>query len=361
MKKLIILLLLSLPFMVLGQEIKPSKSFGEGVINMEKFLANVQVKNSSSVEILSLRPDTRNTQMYLSGNFGTLDEGERPTFTSSVVSNTIKFIYVNRVMSINGVLRVVDEDGDIIKSSLLEDLMAKKILAIAEFDDPETGQRIRKNVELNLTKESEPGEEGILASAEITDEVLGLRTRTLVIKNHLGLDANISNPVLGSFAIKSGELRSSKFLGSKEIPDGIYKLDCHIRIPGTNFLPRFHIYGLMMERELEIFSIFGSPADTTGNDYSLVTFRNNSSASVTMFIPKQYVGERKGIFSPVQNVPRELVTQGIEWEVVSLPPRSSAKVYLRKGLQRAIRYTRGVAVAVEYSIPDEKTHRTTIM
>ncbi len=364
MKKSLFLLAVFLPFMALGQiETSPSSSLGEYTIGIKKFLANVEITNSAMVENLILRPDPRSAEMYLAGNFGSIEE--QIQFSRAVKSSTAKFTYVNRVMELGTGWKLITDTGDVdmVKANIFKDLMSKKILVIAEFVDPETGQIISKNLELNLKKAAEPGGDRILASAEITNENLGLRVVKLKGLNQLGFDAYISNPQLGGFAVRAGSNRELSFLGSKNLQEGVYTFSCEIQVPGTAIIPKIPIRAMLIENELSLdFSIFnpGNIGDTLGS-FSLTTLRNGSSVPVMMLIPKHQVGERKNPLSKVQNKAVLVDAEGIEWEVVSLAPKSSSKIYLRYGWNRAIRYNNGRSAIIEYSVERKKTQRITIM
>lgn len=140
MKKIIFILMLSLSAMFAfaqSAETKPSTSVGEFQIEMKKFFINISIENQSIMKDLVLKPNEGYKNMYLSGNWGTIEK--KISFSNDVKAQTVQFLFVVRVVKIGNAYKIYKENqdsedfGELLKSNLFSDVKSKKILCQAEF------------------------------------------------------------------------------------------------------------------------------------------------------------------------------------------------------------------------------------
>lgn len=312
--------------------------------SIKKFYENIEVKNTSIVKDLVITPHPDYEKMYLSGNWGTI--ARKATFSGVVESNTIQFFFVNRVVKVGDAWKIYEEGAEIgdLLNMTLEDIMSKKVLVIAEFIDPFTFKKVKKNLELSLNKNSKSGEEGVLATAEITDEVLGVSVLNIRVENETQHKVFLYNRNLGiSFVVggNSSPWSSTKKVLAPAVPlDGVYPFMLRLETPA----------GISPEISVDLFVSNGvisfsegsfnplnfakEKADFSGK-VSMVKLYNERNEDVTVYIPDIYTTRRnKKSSMQVQTD----AFQDITWKAYVIPSQSFIKLKLRSSSIKTIVY-----------------------
>lgn len=325
---------------------EPSSSISQSQVETKRYSLNIEIENGSIIEDLVLRSNDNFSKMYLSGNWGTIDENKKVTFSKDIKSNTVAFIVAYRVIKVGDLYKLY-EDGkpcenmkEFISADVFKDVFTKKILVQAEFRNS-FGELIKKDLEINFEKNSSANGDEIFATAKITDKDLGLNVVSLKVDTEkLFFKFSLKNEEYGINMVidpnKSAD--SISVLAGKIMPDGIYPFVCRIGLP-NGIQKEETVEAFVSDGEISLDNSSFNPLVFANGDYgkatfkgkvSLVKFVNTRSTALTIFLPADYVVTGKSFTSTESEIATEAFTKdGGGWKSYVIAPGGYVKIKMK--------------------------------
>lgn len=328
-----------------------STSVGDGLIETKTFLLNVKINNETTVlpNGFILKPNQNHSRMYLNGNWGTIDK--KVEFSPDVKSNTVGFIVAYRVVKVGDLYKIYKEGvpcsemDEFIGKNIFDDVLTKKLLVTAEFINS-FGEKIKKDLEINLNQNSEPNGDEIFAEADIEDDDLGLNVVSLKVKpENLYFRFWLRNEEYGINMVVApnntkGTTKVSTLAG-KKIEDGVYSFICRVDLP-NGIQQNEKVEAFVVNNEISISANSFNPLSFTrdtkyGGSYfngkiTVVKIKNTRSSSIIVFLPTDYVVGRATFTTGKTEIQTEAFSQnGSGWVSYVIPAGESIKVKMKVG------------------------------
>lgn len=328
-----------------------STSVGDLQIETKTFLLNVKINNETTAlpNGFILKPNQNHSRMYLNGNWGTIDK--KVEFSPDVKSNTVGFIVAYRVVKVGDLYKIYKEGvpcsemDEFIGKNIFDDVLTKKLLVTAEFINS-FGEKIKKDLEINLNQNSEPNGDEIFAEADVEDDDLGLNVVSLKVKpENLYFRFWLRNEEYGINMVVSpnntkGTTKVSTLAG-KKIEDGVYSFSCRVDLP-NGIQQDEKIEAFVVNNEISISANSFNPLSFTrdtkqGGSYfngkiTVVKIKNTRSSSIIVFLPTDYVVGRVTFTTGKTEIQTEAFSQnGSGWVSYVIPAGESIKVKMKVG------------------------------
>lgn len=334
-----------------------SSSIGDLQVETKKFLLNIKISDGTTVLSggFTLKPNENYSRMYLNGNWGTLDK--KVQFSPDIKSNIVQFVVAYRVVKVGDVYKLYEEGvpcsnmKEFIGKNIFEDVIARKILATAEFVNS-FGEKVKKDIEINFDQNSGVAGDDIFAEAVISDDDLGLNVIKLSVDvQKVIFPFSLQNKEYGiNMVINPNDSKKTtevSALAGRAMPDGIYKFVCRMGLP-NGIQKEEVVEAFVVNNEISLNSSTFNPLSFVNGDYgmatfkgkvTLVKFRNNRSSSITIFVPVDYVAKRSTFVTGESEIKTEAFNKDNPgWVSYVIPPGGTVKIKMKVSMFPVVVY-----------------------